>query len=68
MCKNLLATVCALLRDEEALTSVEYAIVLALIIVVCLASIAALGSNASLGDNANHTFSYVGNKASRTAS
>jgi pilus assembly protein Flp/PilA len=41
---------------EDGPTSVEYAVMLALIVVVCLVSITALGSNA------NVTFTKVSNK------
>jgi pilus assembly protein Flp/PilA len=37
----------AFLQHEEGPTSVEYAIMLALIVVVCVAAIAALGTNAN---------------------
>jgi len=40
-------TLIALLRDDDAATAVEYAVMLALIIVVCLAAISAIGDNAS---------------------
>jgi pilus assembly protein Flp/PilA len=42
------------LKKEDGPTSVEYAVMLALIIVVCIAAITTLGSNT------NSTFSYVG--------
>ena len=41
------------LRREDGPTSVEYAVMLALIIVVCISAITALGSDA------NNTFSFV---------
>jgi pilus assembly protein Flp/PilA len=34
-----------LLRKEDGLTAVEYAVALALVIVVCIAAIALIGSN-----------------------
>ena len=43
------------LRREDGPTSVEYAVMLALIIVVCIAAIT------TLGGNANSTFTSVGN-------
>lgn len=39
-----LARVVAFLKDEEGPTTVEYAVMLALIIGVCLASVSALGT------------------------
>ena len=45
------------LENEDGVTAVEYAIMLALIIVVCIAAITTLGSNA------NNTFSNVAGKA-----
>jgi pilus assembly protein Flp/PilA len=42
------------LRSEDGPTTVEYAVMLALIIVVCIASISLLGSNA------NNTYKVVG--------
>jgi pilus assembly protein Flp/PilA len=42
------------LKREDGPTSVEYAVMLALIIVVCLSAIT------TLGKNANASFSYVG--------
>jgi pilus assembly protein Flp/PilA len=42
------------LKDEEGPTTVEYAVMLALIIVVCLTAIGFIGSNAS------GTFNFVG--------
>ena len=50
------------LKREDGPTSVEYAVMLALIIVVCIAAISALGSNTS------NTFSYVGNTVNTTSS
>ena len=49
-------------RDEEGPTSVEYAVMLALIIVVCITAITTLGTNA------NNTFSYTANKIGGTGS
>jgi pilus assembly protein Flp/PilA len=43
-------------KDEDGPTSVEYAVMLSLIIVVCIAAIT------TLGKNANQTFSFVGSK------
>jgi pilus assembly protein Flp/PilA len=48
------------LKREDGPTSVEYAVMLALIIVVCLAAIATLGSNT------NSTFSFVADKLKTT--
>lgn len=42
------------LKAEDGPTSVEYAVMLALIVVVCISAITTLGSNA------NSTFSFVG--------
>ena len=42
------------LRDEEGPTSVEYAVMMALIIVICLVSIH------FIGNSANNAFSKVG--------
>lgn len=42
------------LKKEDGPTSVEYAVMLALIVVVCIAAITTLGSNT------NSTFSFVG--------
>ena len=50
------------LKKESGPTSVEYAVMLALIIVVCIAAIQALGTNAS------STFTTVGNTVGATAS
>jgi pilus assembly protein Flp/PilA len=52
--KSLAKSVVAFLKKEDGPTSVEYAVMLALIIVVCIAAITTLGSNT------NSTFSYVG--------
>lgn len=46
------------LRSEDGPTSVEYAVMLALIIVVCLSAITTIGSQA------NATFQIVGNSLS----
>jgi pilus assembly protein Flp/PilA len=45
------------LKQEEGPTSVEYAVMLALIVVVCIAAVT------TLGKNANNTFSNVAAKA-----
>ncbi|HVS35451.1 MAG TPA: Flp family type IVb pilin [Gemmataceae bacterium] len=50
------------LRDEDGPTSVEYAVMLALIIVVCIAAVTALGVNA------NNTYGYVAGKVRPTGS
>jgi pilus assembly protein Flp/PilA len=47
--------VISLLREEEASTAVEYAVMLALIVIVCLAAIG------SIGTNAKTTFTNVAN-------
>ena len=44
------------LQSDEGPTSVEYAVMLALIIVVCVSAASTLGSNAG------NTFNYVGSK------
>jgi pilus assembly protein Flp/PilA len=44
------------LASEDGPTSVEYAVMLALIIIVCIAAVTALGTNA------NNTFKTVGTK------
>jgi pilus assembly protein Flp/PilA len=49
-------------QDEDGPTSVEYAIMMALIIVVCVVSITVLGTNT------NNTYSYVATKATKTGS
>jgi pilus assembly protein Flp/PilA len=49
------------LKQEEGPTSVEYAVMLALIIVFCVTSIANIGSNA------NGTFKYVSSKVSTSS-
>jgi pilus assembly protein Flp/PilA len=46
------------LKAEDGPTTVEYAVMLALIIVVCIATVTALGQNA------NQTFSIVKNALS----
>jgi pilus assembly protein Flp/PilA len=46
--------VATFLKREDGPTSVEYAVMLSLIIVVCIAAIT------TLGKNANAAFSYVG--------
>ena len=50
------------LKREDGPTSVEYAVMLALIIVVCIAAITTLGANT------NSTFSYVGSAIKPPAS
>lgn len=45
------------LKDEDAVSSVEYAVMLALILVVCIVAISALGTNA------NSTFSIASEAA-----
>lgn len=45
------------LKREDGPTSVEYAVMLALIVVVCIAAVT------TLGKNANNTFSNVAAKA-----
>ena len=49
-------------RDEDGPTSVEYAVMLALIISVCLVAIT------SLGNNTNAAFKTVGNKLGSASS
>ncbi len=50
------------LKNEDGPTSVEYAIMMALIIVVCITALTTLGSNT------NNTYSYVGSKVGKTGS
>ena len=50
------------LEREDGPTTVEYAVLLALIIVICLTSIAVLGSNS------NKTYSKVGSSIGTTGS
>jgi pilus assembly protein Flp/PilA len=50
------------LKREDGPTTVEYAVMLALIIVVCVAAITTLGANA------NSTFTSVGNTLGSTGS
>ncbi len=49
------------IRVEEGPTTVEYAVMMSLIIVVCMLSITVLGTNS------NNTYSYIGQKVGRTA-
>jgi pilus assembly protein Flp/PilA len=58
--RRLTRLVADFLRNEDAPTAVEYAVMLALIIVVCITAVTALGSNA------NNTFSYVGSQVGKT--
>ena len=60
--RKMYQTVCHFLRSEDGPTSVEYAVLLALIIVVCI------GAVNSLGTNANNTFTTVANKVKPTGS
>ena len=53
--RSTLNSVVKFLKREDGPTSVEYAVMLALIIVVCIAAIT------TLGKNADATFSSVGN-------
>jgi pilus assembly protein Flp/PilA len=62
MSSQLLHRVVTFLKGEDGPTAVEYAVMMALIIVVCITAVTVLGSNT------NNTFSYVGTKATRTAS
>jgi len=50
------------LKSEDGPTSVEYAVMMALIIVVCMVAIGTLGSNSS------NTYTYVSNKVKTTSS
>jgi pilus assembly protein Flp/PilA len=50
------------LKEESGPTTVEYAVMLALIIVVCITAITTLGSNA------NNSFSYVGSQVGKASS
>ena len=45
--RSLSPPVLAFLKNEDGPTSVEYAIMMALVIVVCVASVTALGTNSS---------------------
>jgi pilus assembly protein Flp/PilA len=56
--KVLVRKTVAWLKDTSGPTSVEYAVMLSLIIVVCIAAVTTLGSNA------NNAFSYVGSNVS----
>jgi pilus assembly protein Flp/PilA len=47
MLSRLTRSCIAFLQNEDGPTSVEYAVMLALIIVVCIAAITTLGSNAA---------------------
>ena len=62
MLRNLYHGIEAFLRSEDGPTSVEYAVMLSLILVVCISAVSALGSNTS------NTFTYVGNKVKVTSS
>jgi pilus assembly protein Flp/PilA len=55
MCPQLFARCRNFLISEDGPTSVEYAVMLALIIVVCI------GAITTLGTNAKSTFTSVGN-------
>ena len=55
MLSRLTRSCIAFLQNEDGPTSVEYAVMLALIIVVCI------GAITTLGQNANSTFTSVGN-------
>jgi pilus assembly protein Flp/PilA len=52
--KRFIKRIACFLKNEDGPTSVEYAVMLSLIIVVCIAAIT------TLGKNANQSFSYVG--------
>lgn len=54
LARRLVKSVVKFLKRDDGPTSVEYAVMLALIIVVCIAAITTLGSNT------NNTFSFVG--------
>jgi pilus assembly protein Flp/PilA len=62
MLTHLRRSVTEFLQSEDGPTSVEYAIMLALIIAVCIAAIGSLGSAAS------NTFSTVASAVSTTSS
>jgi pilus assembly protein Flp/PilA len=53
--------VLAFLRAEDGPTSVEYAVMMGLIIMACVATITVMGTNS------NNTYSYVGQKVGRTS-
>jgi pilus assembly protein Flp/PilA len=48
------------LKDDSGPTSVEYAIMMTLIIIVCVTTLTTLGANS------NNTFSYVGKQVGKT--
>jgi pilus assembly protein Flp/PilA len=52
--RNFINRLVRFLKRDDGPTSVEYAVMLSLIIVVCIAAIT------TLGKNANQSFSYVG--------
>lgn len=52
------------LRDEEGVTAVEYAVMLALIILVCFAAIGVLGTNASRNFNTTAVTQALGSGTS----
>ena len=54
--RNLYEIALCFIQNEDGPTSVEYAVMLALIIVVCIAAVTSLGSNA------NTTFKTAGTK------
>lgn len=56
MLNNVSQSIVAFLRKEDGPTSVEYALMLSLIVVVCFAAVTTLGSNAKT------TYTTVGTK------
>jgi len=62
MFSNITRHLAQFLSSEDGPTSVEYGIMLALIIVVCVSAVSTLGSNAG------NTFTYVGSKVKTTGS
>jgi pilus assembly protein Flp/PilA len=59
---SIAARVAAFLKSEDGPTSVEYAVMLALIVSVCVTAIT------SVGNNANKTFTTISNKLAGTGS
>lgn len=62
MSENILRGIVGFIRDESGPTSVEYAVMLALIVVVCI------GAVVTLGKNSNSTFTAVGSTIGSTGS
>ena len=58
--KSLLKRVHRFLKSDDGPTTVEYAVMLALIVIVCLASITAIGQNANI------TFDKIAQEMNKT--